>query len=104
MGNVVTLLRGFEADAAGFGFRLRHEFTNGFEDNPKLAIVLFLQLIKASGKPFVRGDHFSKLDKRSHNGNVDLNGSLASQYAGKHCHALLGEGIGRMPSAAPLRT
>ena len=55
------------------GCRLRHEFTNGLEDDPKLAIVLLLQLSEASGKPFVRGDHFSKLHKRSHDGNVDFN-------------------------------
>jgi hypothetical protein len=63
---------GLESDAAWFGFRLRHEFTNGFEDDTKLAIVLLLQLVEAPGKPLVRGDQLSKLNKRSHNGNVHL--------------------------------
>jgi hypothetical protein len=65
-----------ESDAAWFGVRFRHEFTNGFEDDTKLAIVLLFQLIEASGKPLVGCDHFSKLNKRSHNHYVHLYGSF----------------------------
>ena len=73
---------GLESDAAGFWRWLCHEFTNRFEDDTKLAIVLLLQLIEASGKPLVRADHLSKLNKRSHDGNVHLDRALASQHAG----------------------
>ena len=91
-----------ESDAAWFGFRFRHEFTNGFEDDTKLAIVLLLQLIEAPGKPLVRGDHRSKLNKRSHNGDIHLNCSLASQYAGEHRDTLLGKRIGIGPPETAL--
>ena len=39
----------------------RDEFTNGFEYNTKLAIVLLLQLIEAPGKPLVRDEHLTEM-------------------------------------------
>jgi len=68
---VVTQL-GFEPDSFDLGPWLRHEFTNRLEDDPKLGIVLLLQLIEASGKPLIRADHLSKLNERSHDGDVHL--------------------------------
>ena len=45
---------GFEPDSFDLGLWLRHEFTNGLEDNPKLAIVFLFQFIESPGKPLVR--------------------------------------------------
>ena len=74
-----SLLLGFEPDSFDLELWLRHEFTNRLEDNPKLGIVLLLQLIEASSKPLVRTDHLSKLNKRSHDGDVHLDGALTMQ-------------------------
>src|ERR1051325_9258330 len=71
-----------ESDAAGFWRGLRHQFTNGFEDDLKLAIVLLFQICEASGKDFVRTDHLAQANKGTHNSDVYLNGTLASQHAG----------------------
>ena len=45
---------GFEPDSFDLGLWLRHEFTNGFEDDPKLAVVFLFQFIESPGKPLVR--------------------------------------------------
>lgn len=60
----------FEPDLFDLGLWLRHEFTNRLKDDPKVGVVLLFQLIEASGKPLVRGDHLSKMNNRSHYGDV----------------------------------
>jgi hypothetical protein len=45
------------------------------------SVVFLFQFIEPPGKPLVRADHFSKLNERSHNGNVDLDGALAMEHA-----------------------
>ena len=90
---------GFEPDSFDLGLWFHHEFTNRLEDNPKLGIVLLLQLIEASGKPLVRADHLSKLNKRSHDGNVYLDGAFAMEHARQHGYALFGERIGPVLSS-----
>ena len=77
MNQIDELASGFEPDTAGFRRWLCHEFANGFEDDSKLGVVLFLQFVEASGKGFVGADHLPEANKCPHDGNVDLNGSLA---------------------------
>ena len=64
---------GFEPDSFDLGLWLRHEFTNCLEDDPKLAVVFLFQFIKPPRESLVRTDHLSKLNERSHDGNVHLN-------------------------------
>src|SRR5512147_963823 len=85
---------GLEADPAGFRLRLCHELPDRLKYDSKLGVVFLLKLSEPPGQNLVRADHPPQTNKGSHNGNVHLNGSLASQHAGKHCHTLLGEGIG----------
>ena len=44
----------------------------------------------------------TELDEGAHDGDVHLDGAPGAQYAGEHGHALLGEGVGEVTSAAPL--
>ena len=48
-----------------------------------------------------RTDHFSKLNERSHDGNIDLDGALAMQHARKHRHPLFCKDVGAVFSALP---
>lgn len=90
MGQAVRLVRegstafpqlGFESNSFDLGLWLRHEFLNCFENDPKLAVVFLFQFIEASGKPLVRADHLSKLNERSHDGDVDLDCPFAMEHA-----------------------
>jgi len=40
-------------------------------------------------------EHPPHPDKRPHDGNIDLYCSMTLKDAGKHCNALLGEGVGK---------
>ena len=95
------LASGLESDAAGFWRGRFHELADGVEDDMELAIVLPFQLIEASDKSLVRGDHFSKLNKRSHNGNIYLDCAFAVQHAGDHGDTLFGEYIGQISATTP---
>jgi len=77
-GLTASLQLGFKPDSFDPGLWLRHEFPNRFKDDPKLGVVLLLQLIEASGKPLVRSDHLSKLNNLSHDGDVCLHRALES--------------------------
>ena len=90
---------GLESVSSDLGFWLRHEFTNCIEDDLKLAVVFLFQFIESPGKPIVLVDHLSKLNKRSHEGDVYLNRALAMQHAREHGYALFGERIGPVLSS-----
>jgi hypothetical protein len=77
-GSTVSQQLGFEPDSFDLELWLRYEFTNCFEDNQKLGVVLLFQLIEASGKPLVRSDHPSKSNNLSHDGDVCLHRALES--------------------------
>ena len=77
MNQIDELASGLEPDTAGFRLWLCHEFTNGFEDDPKLGVVLFLQFVEATGKDFIRADQLPEANKCPHDGDVYLYGTFA---------------------------
>jgi len=91
---------GLESNSSDLGLRFRHEFSNGLEDDSKLAVVLLFQFIESPGKYLVRADHLSKLNKSSHDGNIYLNSSFAVEHAREHCDSLFGEGVGAILSSS----
>ena len=96
---------GVEADCA---FRLGgrgREFADGVEEGFDRSVVAFeaaLQLDEFPREVLVARQHPSQTDERAHDGDVDLHGALAPQHAGEHCHALLGEGVGVVPTSAAM--
>ena len=82
-------------DFSGF-HRRRDQLPDCIKDNFELLIVLSLKLFDFLCQVFMGSDHFSQFGKCAHNLNIDLNGHLAVQNAGKHGHPLFGEGIGRI--------
>ena len=77
MNQIDELASGLEPDATGFRLWLCHEFTNGFEDDTKLGIVLFFEIREPSGKDFIRADQLPEANKCPHDGDVYLYGTFA---------------------------
>jgi len=72
---------GLEPDSFNLGLWLCHEFANGLEDGSEPAVVFLFQFIESPGKPLVGANHLSKLNERSHDGDVHLNCTLAMEHA-----------------------
>ena len=85
--------------AFAFGFGWGHEFSDGIEDDLKLGIVFLLQLREPSGEGSVAGKHLSEPDKSPYDFDIDLNSTVAAQYAREHRDTLFGERIGQSSPA-----
>lgn len=95
----VGLADGVEADLsfllAFAGFVFGEELFDGLEDGGELFVVFLFEGVDFAGEVSVVVHEFAELDEGSHDGEVDFDGEMASQDAGKHGNALLGEGKGR---------
>ena len=60
----------------------------------------FSRIHRVCGPGFVRGENLAQAHEGTHDGDVDLDGPLAIQDAGKQAHSLLGEGVGQVAPAA----
>jgi len=96
---------GVEADFAARLGRSRHESTDGVEERLDAFVVTFeaaFEFGEFAGQGVIRCLHPAQAAERAHDGDVDLHGALAAQHAGKHGHALFGEGVGKSaPEATP---
>jgi len=81
--------------ARGLG-RRSDELADGVEDDAELAVVFFLHFPDLLGEVAVGIHEAAELDEGAHDGDVHLDGPLGPQHAGKHGHALLGEGVGEV--------
>src|SRR5262249_10193541 len=102
--SVIPGLSSHESSVAGeaeffFSLRLRrreHQSSDCFENKFNLLVVFAVfafQIIKFPGEFRVRRNDFPQTHKRTHDGDVDFDGSNAVQHAGKHRHALFRKGI-----------
>jgi hypothetical protein len=57
-----------------------------------------------AGKLAVGGESLAELNKRPHDGNVDLDGAVTVEHAGKHGDALLRERVSRIAASTVTRT
>ena len=82
--------------------RRRHQLPDRVEDDLEL-LVMFTQLpfdfFQLAGKFLVRCQYLAQLHKRPHDGDVDFDRTVTVENAGKHRHALLGEGVGQSAAA-----
>ena len=77
------------------GFVFGEELFDGLEDGGELFVVFLFEVVDFAGEGLVVVHEFAELDEGSHDGEVDFDGAMAAQDAGKHGNALLGEGKGR---------
>lgn len=85
-----------DAKRCPFNFGVR---VDGFEDELELLVmvgVFFLQGFDFLGEEGVGVHQPPELDEGAHDGDVHLDSTPGAQDAGKHGHALLGEGIGKV--------
>ena len=78
-----------------------NQFSDRVEHYRKLLVMLgklAFQRLKFRCQLLVGGQEFSQLGKRAHDLDIDLDGALVVQHAGKHGHSLLGENIGQEAS------
>ena len=61
-----------------WGWRWSHQFANRIKDDPKLGVVLLLQLSEMAGQFDVRGEELPESDERPHDLDVDQDSSLAT--------------------------
>ena len=76
------------------------KLADGVKNHPELGVVLFLQRLKLPGQVCMGGKHLAQSNECAHDFDIDLDGTLTSQHAGKHCYALLGKHIGQVPPTA----
>ena len=93
-----------EADAAGLGFRWRHELADGVEYHLELAVVFLLDRSEFARQVPMRSQQLAQPEERPHDRDIDLDGTLALQNTGEHRHAMLGESIWWMSPPAPAQT
>src|SRR5258708_30025315 len=62
--------------------------------------ILAFERVDLLGKVLMTGGKLPELDKRSHDGDVDLNGALAVEHRRKHGHTLLGKNVRKKPAEA----
>ncbi len=86
------VLRNRCGGAAAVGWS--HQLPDRVEHHLELVVIPTLHLLKPLRKIAMRCEYLPQLDERAHDRDVYLNRSGTTQDAGKHGHALLGEGIG----------
>jgi len=74
---------------------------NGIEDDFELSIVFLLERVQLAGERFIRGKQPAKPYEGSHDGDIDLDGTRASEDAGEHGDALFGECVRGIAATAP---
>ena len=57
--------------------------SNGIEDGFESSVVFSFERVELAGERFIRGEHPAKPDERSHDGDIDLDGTRASEDAGE---------------------
>src|SRR5258708_4303863 len=98
MRSYVSIFRGDKPDGV-FLQRVRRskQLMHRVEQDGNL-LVMFFDL---AGKVPVGSKDLAELYKGAHDSDVDLDGTLAAERAGKHGDAVLGEGVRGMTPAAP---
>ena len=66
----------------------------------ELGIVLSLKGIQFASEFGIGGQHLPQASERSHDFDIDLNGTAAAQHATEHGHAVFGKGIGTIASSS----
>ena len=79
----------------------RHQFPDDVEDRLELRVVFLFQSGKFECEIGMRCKYPAKPHKGTHYFDVDHDGALAVEDAGKHGHTLFGEGLRQVASAAP---
>ncbi len=77
-----------------------HELADGIKDHPELGIVFLLQSVEFLAQVLVGGEHLTELHEGPHDGDVDLNCTVAAEDAGGHSHTLLGKSVGDVAGLA----
>ena len=76
-----------------------HDHVGGPPDNELVGHGAF-ESGDAVGELFVGSEELAQAHEGAHDLDVDRHGLLRPQHAGQHGHALLGEGVGRIPATA----
>lgn len=93
-----------KADGPPPHLRWCHQLANGLEQSPDALIVAFdlpFQICQSGGQFLMKRQRLAQAHKGPHDGDVDSNGSLAAENAGKHGNAMLGNGIRPRSPATP---
>ena len=69
----------------------RANVLDGIENLRELLVISGFHGLNAAGQVAVGVHQAAQLNKRAHDGDIDLNSSLGAQHAGEHGNALLGK-------------
>jgi hypothetical protein len=94
-GSARLVRQGSESDTLTWSLGRFHHGSDRVKDHAELGVILSFESSHLSGQFLVGYEHSPHPDKRSHDGNIDLYCSMTLKDAGKHCNALLGEGVGK---------
>ena len=78
-----------------------HQLPDGVEDHLELGSYFFSRASSFRDRSSVRGQHLPQAHEGPHDLDVHRDSPRTAQHAGKHRHALLGEGIGGGPATPP---
>ncbi len=70
------------------------------ENGVEFRVVSLLHLSDFSAQILMSGEHGTKLEKGTHDGDVYLDGAITMENAGEHGYAMLGEGIRAITTAS----
>lgn len=84
--------------AFGRNWGLQHLAESG-ENGVKFGGVTLFHLGDFSPQVFVSGEHGAELEEGAHDGDVDLDGAITVENAGKHSYAVFGESVRAIPTA-----
>jgi hypothetical protein len=83
-----------KADGSTFRGWLDHQLSNGIEYDLELPVVFALKRGELLRQDLVTREDRAKPRKGTHDFDIDAHCALAPQHTGKHCNAVLGEGVG----------
>jgi hypothetical protein len=84
--------------AFGRKWGLKH-LAEGGKNRLKPGVVALLHLVNFAAQILVSGKHGADLEEGAHDRDIDVNGAIAVEYAGKHSDAVFGENARKITAA-----
>jgi hypothetical protein len=73
------------------------------ENGMEFGVIALFHFSDLAAQVFVGSQHGTKLEEGAHDGDIDLDGAITMENAGKHCDAMFRESVRKIAAtAAPL--